>query len=411
MDKTPNAIKERLWTRNFLIILVVSLAVSLTNMMMNVTLPLYVGHIGGSTSVAGIVMGVFPIAALLARPFSGSLLDTKGRRTVLIAGAIMVVIAALMHNFAYSIIFLIIIRFIHGAGFSASTTASGTVAVDITPYSRLPEGIGYFSVANTVSTAIGPALALFLLGSSNFKTVFITSFILAVILLVGSIAIRYDEKKSLQNSNPAADSTASSLPVEPEGKDARKSSFIETSALPAASVMLLIALAIAGPVNFLAPYAQLKGIANIGIYFTVYAAAMFLTRTFSGKLSKLMGVTKSVIPGIVLIVAGMFILSQAKTLPLFLVAAVLNGLSFGITQPTLNTVVIRMCPPERRGTANATFYCAVDIGIGAGALLWGIIAQFLGYPAIFISASICGALGILAYFTILKKRMDKLGIV
>jgi hypothetical protein len=61
------------------------------------------------------------------------------------------------------------------------------------------------------------------------------------------------------------------------------------------------------------------------------------------------------------------------------------------------------------------YYCffpyRLHIGIGAGALLWGIIAQFFGYPSIFLSAAVCGILGIIAYFSVLTGPMKKSGII
>ncbi len=409
MKEINSSPAEKLWSRNYIMLIIISLAVGITNMALNATLPLYIGYIGGTSSIVGIIMAAFPAAALVARFFSGNLLDSKGRRLVLVGGAILVAIGTLLYNCSEAIMFLILMRVIHGLGYSSNSTALGTIVADITPAKRLADGIGYSGIALVLSSAVGPALGLYLVEKYNFRIMFWTIAAIAVFALICSFTIKYDEKSKLHVALPKTDNVQNKDTI--QNKDIQQSSFIEKSALPAALVALLFTLPIAATLNFLSPYAVSLGISNIGPYFTVYAAAMFGTRVFSGKLTEWVGFTKAIIPAIALLITGMTILAFARTMPLFLVAAAINGLAFGTVMPMVNTITIRMAPVFRRGTANATYFCAIDIAVGVGALLWGVVVQYFGYPSIFIASAFCAAISILAYIFILRRRMIKLGII
>ena len=83
------------------------------------------------------------------------------------------------------------------------------------------------------------------------------------------------------------------------------------------------------------------------------------------------------------------ILAFASNLGMFVAAGLTYGLGFGSVQPTLNAIMIKLCPPERRGVGNATFFSAMDIGIGTGAILWGVVSQIAGFTYVFIGAALC----------------------
>ena len=76
-------------------------------------------------------------------------------------------------------------------------------------------------------------------------------------------------------------------------------------------------------------------------------------------------------------------LAFARTEPLFILAAILFGGGYGTVQPPLNAIVISSCAPSRRGAANATFFAAMDLGIGIGAVAWGVVSASFGYPSMY----------------------------
>lgn len=395
--------KSSLWTKYFNLMLIYSFLTSTTNYLMITAAPLYAIHLGGDNSIAGLMMGIFMIAAILVRPYFGKLLDEKSRRLVLIVGAAICTLTYFSYLFAFSIGMLMLIRAINGIGFSANTNASGTVVSDVIPKERLAEGVGYYGIANTLSTAIGPSIALFIIKSYNYNILFIVTATLGILSILVSYLIDY-EKNNEENFTVIT-------PNEPNKNNDNMSSskstnmIFEKTALPVALVIVFLAVTIGGIMTFVPTYAATRGIDNISSYFTVYALALLITRLFVGKMADKYGVSMAIIPGIILVIIAFIVLAFAKSLPMFLLSATLYGLGYGSSQPTLNAVMIKLCPPERRGAGNSTFYTAMDIGSGGGAMLWGVISQNFGFQSVYLTCAISVGISLLCYLFILRKQI------
>ncbi|EPR28288.1 Transporter, MFS superfamily protein [Geobacillus sp. WSUCF1] len=70
--------KEKIWTKDFVLICLANFFVFLGFQMTLPTLPLFVEHLGGNDQLIGVVVGVFTFSALIVRPFAGHALETKG---------------------------------------------------------------------------------------------------------------------------------------------------------------------------------------------------------------------------------------------------------------------------------------------------------------------------------------------
>jgi predicted MFS family arabinose efflux permease len=167
--------------------------------------------------------------------------------------------------------------------------------------------------------------------------------------------------------------------------------------------MLFVAFAYSGIVTFLPAYAGTLGIAHISHYFIVYAVVLLGTRIFVDRITKTRHISVLLLPGILLMAAAFVLLGLGKTLPFFLLAAVFYGVGYGAVQPTLNALVISACPPTRRSAANSTFFSAMDLGIGLGAMAWGLLSHAFGYPAIFFSCIVFMALAAVAVLVLQQK--------
>jgi predicted MFS family arabinose efflux permease len=68
--------------------------------------------------------------------------------------------------------------------------------------------------------------------------------------------------------------------------------------------------------------------------------------------------------------------------------------------------VVTFAPAARRGSANATFLAANDIGMGIGAIMWGLVSQSFGFAYIYLISSVLIALSIIVYLVVLKHRVN-----
>jgi predicted MFS family arabinose efflux permease len=88
----------------------------------------------------------------------------------------------------------------------------------------------------------------------------------------------------------------------------------------------------------------------------------------------------------------------------FSIGGAVFGIGYGALQPTLLAMAVRDIEPERRGAVNGTVMGAFDIGVGAGALVLGYAASYMGYSSIYFVSAIAPFLGLLVY---IADRLNK----
>ncbi|KJS11466.1 MAG: MFS transporter [Desulfotomaculum sp. BICA1-6] len=367
--------KVPLWTRDFILICLANLTIFLGFQMLLPTLPVYVKHLGGDEAMAGLVIGVFTISAVLIRPFVGMALDVYGRKVIYLVGLVIFLLSSLAYNWAPTVAMLLAIRFIHGFGWGAASTAGGTIATDVIPKQRLGEGMGYYGLAATLSMAVAPAAGLYIISNAGFTTLFVISAALGVATFILGSLIHYEKIAGA----------------------GQRGALYERSALRPSLVMFFVTTTYGAVVSFIALYGAQRGIVNIGIFFTVYAVVLTLIRPVAGILVDRRGFNVVVIPGIICIGAAMLVLSQAQTLSMFLLAGVIYGVGFGSVQPGMQALAVKNVPPNRRGAANATFFSSFDLGIGIGATLWGIVSKLTDYSQMYLYASIPALVALVVY--------------
>lgn len=376
--------KEKIWTKDFVLICLANFFVFLGFQMTLPTIPLFIESIGGSDRLIGLVVGIFTFSALLLRPFAGQALETKGRRYVYLVGLLIFVLSVGLFGIATGLFFIFALRIIQGVGWGFSTTASGTIATDIVPKKRRGEGLGYFGLSGNLALALGPSLGLALTGFISFTQLFFICGILGFIALILASKIQY---KTVDKS---------SGPVVREKMD-----FYEKSALRPSFLLLFITVTFGGITTFLPLYATQKGIAGIEWYFLIYALFLMISRTFSGQLYDKKGHQAVFIPGAVSIMIAMVLLALMTKASVLYLAAAFYGFGFGAVQPALQAWAVEKSPPNRKGMANATFFSLFDLGIGIGAISFGMIGHLWGYASIYYASAGSVLISILLYLFLL----------
>lgn len=390
-----NQVKEKIWTKDFLLICLANFFIFLGFQMTLPTIPLFVEELGGNDQMIGFVVGVFTFSALLLRPFAGHALESKGRGLVYLTGLAIFVLSVGAYGFATGIMFLLVLRIIQGVGWGFSTTASGTIATDLIPPKRRGEGMGFYGLSGNVAMAFGPSLGLALAGTISFNTLFFICAGLGLSALVLAVNIKYKRVEKPAAHSPAAVS-------------GKKLDLIEKSALPPSLLLFFNTVTFGGIATFLPLYTAQKDISGIQWYFLLYAIALMLTRTFSGQIYDRKGHKAVYIPGALLIIVAMLLLMWLPNSVTLYAAAIFYGLGFGTIQPALQAWSVDQAPPHRKGMANATFFSFFDLGIGIGAMLFGVIGQRLGYESIYLTSAISVLISIILYLIMITKKRENL---
>lgn len=387
--------KSRIWTKDFIIIVIANFFIFTSFQMTLPTLPLYVQEIGSNETWVGIIVGIFTFSALLIRPFGGKMLDTTGRAPVFITGLAILVISLYSLAVSTTILILVAVRIVQGIGWGLSNTASGTIASDLVPKDRRGEGLGFFGLSGNLALAIGPALGLFLVNHIEFSTLFIICGSLTLIALLLALNVKYVKAEPLTQAE-----------IEEDELNTSRFNFFEKRALPASALLFFITFTFGGIATFLPAYTFQQGFAPhyIQIYFVLYALALVTTRFFAGRIYDRRGLAIVFIPGSLLIIAGLTLLAILNSPVYLFVGAILYGLGFGTVQPALQASAINTTPPRKRGMANATFFSAFDLGVGLGAMTFGLVAQYADYNMIYWVSAASGCLSLVLFFILRSAR-------
>lgn len=385
---------NRLWTKFYILMLGINLIYWIMHYMMFAIIPGYTMAIGGNETQVGLMAGVFTISSLLGRPIFGRLVDTIGRRIIMIGGAVVMIGVLVTYPIFTTLMPLLVLRFLHGFGFSAFSTAAGTVVADVVPPARLSEGIGYFSLGTTFATAIGPALALALM-ANDIKTAFYAAAGLAIAGLIAILTINYEKK------NPPT--------IKKDIATGKKELDVEGIFFKVFPISFFLALGMGSILSFMTLFGGARGIENIGLFFTVNAIFLIISRTLTGRLADRIGYNRVMMPSFILGIVGFFILAFSYELWQVLIAAAIYGIGYGSMMPILNAILVKACKPEHRGMANAVHFAAIDLGVGVGAILLGFISQIAGYVTFFLTLSAFALVAMILYMVLLmhKKTEDK----
>lgn len=180
----------------------------------------------------------------------------------------------------------------------------------------------------------------------------------------------------------------------------RITSIIEFSSIPSSLVLMFVSFTFASTFSFLPAFALAQGIADSGIFYTVYAVSTFIIRLFAGRIARVVGPRNLIVPSLGLLTASLVLLPMVTTSWMLAGIGVLYGCGFGLMFPVLNAIVIDLCPPDRKGAANATFSLALDIGNAVGSILWGQIIAWTGYAAMYLGSAICAVLAAVMFLTL-----------
>lgn len=377
--------KSKLWTVNFLIITIVNFFMFFAFQLFPTALPSYMKSLGAADSVLGWLQGITTIATLIVRPIAGIALDKYGRKGIFILGIIGMILSTSAYFVFPVVSIILIIRFAHGMAWGIANTACSTVASDNIDKKRFAEGMGYFSLASSIAMAVAPAIAL----SVGMK---ITIFLALIFLIVTVLLVPRIEYQNHTTTTII---------------EKKKGSLYAKDAIFPSVIMFFITITWGAVITFLALYGTEKSILSIGLFFTVYAVSMLVTRPFLGKLIDRKGFGAGVWPGVIIIPIALLLLSMSNSLLLFLVCAVLYGIGMGAVQSSLQTMAIMNVTKDKTGAANATFFTGFDGGIGIGAVMAGLLSDVIGYGNMFATMAIFPALAGVIYFINLKRNKAK----
>lgn len=327
--------------------------------MMNVLVPTYAAHLGATAAVVGLVTGMFAVTALAVRPIVGPA-TSYFKNNLLLAGSIFVTILALIcYGLADRIEIIIVGRLLHGIGMGFFAPVSMALVSDRLPADKLASGIGIFSLGAALATALGPVIGLELAHRLGYKATFLLGALIMGIVLIFSLLLK------------------SAKPEREGGFRIQLGDIVAREILSVAIMMFFLSGAYSCVNYFIVLYGYAMGIKDIGLFFTSYAIFLFISRPFSGRIADKYGMDKILIPGMITFALSFILLSFSRTLPMFIVTGAVFAFGYGICQPIIHTLCLKLVNSERRGVAGNTVYMGTDLGYLTAPVFAGSIVTWV----------------------------------
>ncbi|MCE0492594.1 MFS transporter [Vibrio salinus] len=391
MSDNFNSGNTRLWSANFISLIITNGIFFAGFHLLLPVLPLYVSKMGGSATQVGLVAGIFVFSAIIIRMFSDVGKKYIGTIGCLFLGIVISFACAWGYSLFNTVDGILAIRILHGVGFGIATTFYATLAAIIIPKSRKGEGMGYFGLGTTVAMAIAPAFGLWLATDFSFLAVFYFAVGCQVIALIWTYFCRFSKHYTF-----------------PKLIEGQKVSFVDQFAVKGARfpafLTLLFGIGYGSVLNFISVFAKDAGIGNAGYFFLVSTVCVCVSRVFSGRIYDKKGAAFVIIPGILLFLIAFFALYYVRTQMGFLICSISYGFGLGALFPALQTQILNSVPEDKSSAASATFYNMLDIGNGCGAIVYGMIAVHTGYARLFTLSGWVMTAMVILYILSLSKR-------
>ena len=360
MGKDNSVLKEKpttIWNKAFIAVFVVNLFMNMGQQTAHTLIGKFAGSLGATASLIGLIAGLYAGIALALRPFTSPLYDIVNKKYLLAVSIALIAVAYAFFAVAKSIPLVIIGRCLQGAGVGCSAPLSMAIVCESLPDDKYGRGVTIFSLAQAFGQAIGPSVGLAISNRFGYS---VTFWICAALMLI-AFALCF----ICSDTYVAPGSTYK----------IRFNTILIKEALPAALLLTFLAMSYSTINALLTIYGGLRGIGNIGIYFTIYAIGLLVLRPLVSGLADKHGYVKVIIPALVFFSITFLLFSLAKNIVLVIAAAVVAALGYGMAQPSIQALCMKMVPREKSGVGANTMFFMQDIGQFIGPTLAGAVVD------------------------------------
>ena len=337
----------------------------------------------------GLVLFGYAVMALVARLFSGYVVDSFPRKMVLLISFTVFTLFFVGYVAAGTLMLFAAVRTVHGMPFGFTTVANSTVAIDVLPSSRRTEGIGLYGLSNNLASAISPTVAIWIYTTThNFDIIFWLAMGVAAVGLLIDATVTTRPRAAVKGKQPVS-----------------LDRFFLMKGLGEALTMVCFAFSYGVMSTYVAIYGKerldIEG--GSGTFFLLLSLGLILSRLQGGKSLREGKLTRHAGIGILISTVGYTVFVISTHPVCFYATAILVGLGNGHMWPAFQNMIISVAHHNERGTANSTLLTSWDLGMGLGIVLGGVIAEYFGYSAAFWTVVAVHVIGVVMYFACTMK--------
>lgn len=384
--------EQRLWTRDFIIMIIINTLISIGSFMLSTTFNPYLYDIGFTASLVGVIAGISSASSMVSRVCSGGMANRMNKRTLFIVFGVLEALSIILLGYITNLVFLILLRIVQGFCYAVISTAAMTIVAQALPESRMNEGIGYFGLSQIIPICLAPAAGLGLAEMVGFRRMLYCSGLSIVLGAILMFAVRVDSSRE---------------EVRPRGF--RLNELIAPEAIPPALCAMCFAVLNSMIMNYIVMYANDAALAGVAWFYMAYGLGTLMVRIFGGRFAdrNRFG-TNAVVAGLIGILSMGLLWLGVSTFALILAGA-LFGVSYGLIIPVAQAGCLSRTPPERSGTATGTYFLGIDIGFVIGSTGGGFLIDRIGYANTYGCCIVSILVGIVIALLLVDRRWKPVG--
>ena len=344
--------------------------------------------LGASAALVGIIVAAYSFTNLFGNLGAGYILDRWGRRTPMVLGMAITVIAVFSYSLVQTPEQMMAARAVHGIGAAVLAPGAFSIIGDRTASDRWGRAMGLTGALIAVAALVGPPVAGILRDTWGADVVFYVDAVFIFITLVAFLIIARDNSREVETHD-------SNTPSEIAQR--------QPALWPAYAAAFAITVGIGALVTYLPLMLEEQGqsAARSGYSFGVYAlVAMLVMASPISRASDRFGRFGPLMLGLLGVAAGLALLGILEGYGGVVVGMAVFGLGYGLVFPAATALVASATGADRRGMAFGVFYAVYSLGVVVGASGSGRLASLsddlVGLPFLVAAVVVLAAVPVVA---------------
>ena len=341
--------------------------------------------LGASAAIVGVIVAAYSFTNLFGNLGAGFVLDRWGRRTPLVVGMAITIVAVLSYSLVQTPAQMIAARAVHGIGAAVLAPGAFSIIGDRAASDRWGQAMGLTGALIAVAALVGPPVAGILRDAWGADAVYIVDAVLLFTALIAFLLITRDSSTSALKAAPSP--APNTLTWRNPGLwSAYGAAFAITVGIGALVTHLPLVLEHQG-----------ETAARTGYTFAIYAlVAMIVMASPISRSGDRFGRFGPLILGLLGVAAGLVVLGVFSGYAAIAAGMAVFGLGYGLVFPAASALVIGATGADRRGMAFGIFYAVYSLGVVVGASGSGRLADFegdlVGLPFLVAAAVVIAAI-------------------